>query len=128
MSDYGADFLTEAETIDGTWEYDGHEYDLLVEDISVGSFELLQKYSQVAQEASGVDPDDVDEAALEEVNEKAENLDPLPWEDDVAADGFLEATIEAKLVKPEVDLTEVRAHKLRAVFEGMVQAWQSGNA
>lgn len=126
MSDYGADFLTETETIDGTWEYGEQEFDLLVEDISIGSFELLQKYTQVAQEAAGVD-DDASEEDLAAVNEKADDLDPLPWEDDVEADGFLEATIEAKLVKPDVEISEARAHKLRAVFEGMIAAWQEGN-
>lgn len=126
MADYGAEFLTETETIEGTWEYDGQEFDLLVEDISVGSFELLQKYSEVAQEAATLDGD-VDENKLASVNEKAENLDPLPWEDDVEADGFLEATIEAKLVKPDVAISNARAHKLRAVFEGMIAAWQEGN-
>jgi hypothetical protein len=127
MTDYGANFLTESETIEGTWEYGENEFDLLVEDISVGSFELLQKYTQVAGEAMQAGGEGPDEAALEEVNKKAEELDPLPWEDDVDADGFLEATIEAKLVKPDVDLSDARAHKLRAVFEGMISAWQEGN-
>lgn len=127
MTDYGADFLTESEEIEGTWEYGDREFPLLVEDISVGSFELLQKYTQVAGEAMNASGDDVDEEALEEVNKKAEELDNLPWEDEVEADGFLEATIEAKLVKPDVDLADARAHKLRAVFEGMVGAWQEGN-
>lgn len=127
MADYGANFLTEAETIGGTWEYGENEFDLLVEDISVGSFELLQKYTQVAGEAMQAGDGDPTEEQLEEVNKKAEELDPLPWEDDVEADGFLEATIEAKLVKPDVDLADARAHKLRAVFEGMIQAWQEGN-
>jgi uncharacterized membrane-anchored protein len=126
MSDYGADFLTETETIEGTWEYGEQEFDLLVEDISIGSFELLQKYTQVAQEAAGVDGE-ASEDDLEAVNQKAEDLDPLPWEDEVEADGFLEATIEAKLVKPDVVIADARAHKLRAVFEGMIAAWQEGN-
>jgi hypothetical protein len=126
MSDYGADFLTETETIEGTWEYGEQEFDLLVEDISIGSFELLQKYTQVAQEAAGVDGE-ASEDDLEAVNQKADDLDPLPWEDEVEADGFLEATIEAKLVKPDVVIADARAHKLRAVFEGMIAAWQEGN-
>jgi len=126
MSDDGASFLTEAETIEGTWEYGENEFDLLVEDISIGDFELLQKYTQVAQEAAGVDGE-ASEEDLEAVNKKAEDLAPLPWEDDVEADGFLEATIEAKLVKPDVAISDARAHKLRAVFEGMVGAWQEGN-
>jgi len=126
MSDYGADFLTETETIEGTWEYGDNGFDLLVEDISIGSFELLQKYTQVAQEAAGVDGD-ASEDDLEAVNQKADDLDPLPWEDEVEADGFLEATIEAKLVKPDVVIADARAHKLRAVFEGMIAAWQEGN-
>lgn len=127
MADYGAEFLTQAETIEGTWAYADHEFALLVEDISIGELELLQEYTQVAGAAINATGDDVDEEALEEANEQAKNLDSLPWEDDVEADSFLEATIEAKLIKPDVDLSDARAHKLTAVFEGMMQAWQEGN-
>lgn len=128
MSDdeYGANFLTREETIEGTWSYAGQEFKLQVKDISLGSQELLQEHMRIGMEAMGMDGE-VDEERLEDVNERAENLDELPWEDDTEQDGFIEATIEAKLVKPSVDIADARAQKMRAVFEGMMQAWQEGN-
>lgn len=124
--DYGAAYLTATETIEGSWGPNGDDYPLKVEDISIGSFELLQQYAEVAALAAGEDGDP-DEERLAEANERAEDLDPLPWEDEVDEDGFLEATIQAKLKRPDVDISEARAHKLRYLFEGMMEAWQEGN-
>lgn len=129
MSDdeYGASFLTREETIEGTWEYGGQEFKLQVKDISLGSQELLQEHMRIGMEALGMDGE-VDEERLADVNKRAEELDSLPWEDDTEQDGFIESTIEAKLVKPSVNIADARAQKMRAVFEGMMQAWQEGNA
>lgn len=127
MSDeYGANFLTREETIEGTWEYADQEFKLEVKDISLGEQELLQEYMRVGMEAMGMDGD-VDEERLEDVNQRAEELEDLPWEDETDATGFLECTIEAKLVKPNVTISDARAQKMQAVFMGMMEAWQEGN-
>lgn len=126
MSDYGADFLTREETIEGTWEYDGNEFPLVCNDISTEAQELLQEYVQLGAMALGADGE-VDDDQLDAMNEKAESLEPLPWEEDTEHTGVVECTLEAKLEKPDVEVSEMRAPKAKAVFRGMFEAWQEGN-
>jgi len=125
VDEYGASFLTQSETLQGTWEYDDHEFKLEVEDISMGAFKTLQEYMKVGVMASQVEEDDED--AISELEDSAENLEDLPWESETDAEGFIESTIEAKLHKPNVDVSAARAPKMQAVFKGMMDAWQEGN-
>lgn len=128
MSDeYGAELLVESEIIEGTWTYNGQVKKLKVEDISQGSAELLKQYMKVAGMAMNLDDDEVDEEKLEAVNKEAEDLDELPWEGDTEHDSVIECTIEAKLVRPDVPVSDMRSPKAKAVFEGMWEAWQEGN-
>lgn len=123
---YGASFLTQKETIMGTWEYGPREFELKVEDISAETQELLQRYIELAGMAMGSDGE-VDEELKEEMNDKADGLESLPWEDDSEFDSFVECTLDQKLVKPDVDVSEARNQKVNAVFAGMMDAWQEGN-
>jgi len=125
VDEYGASFLTQSETLQGTWEYDDHEFKLEVEDISMGAFKTLQEYMRVGVMASQVGEDDED--AINELEKTADDLDNLPWESEDSPDGFIEATIDAKLVRPNVDVSEARAPKMQSVFRGMMEAWQQGN-
>jgi len=125
QDEYGAAYLTQSETIQGSWEYNGRDFKLAVEDISMGAFKTLQEYMKVGVMASQVEEDDED--AISELEDSAENLEDLPWDEDTEAEGFIESTIEAKLHKPSVDVSAARAPKMQAVFEGMMEAWQEGN-
>lgn len=127
MSDYGANYLTKEETIEGTWGPNGDDFPLEVKDMSKSEFELVQKYGEVSNQALTTDPEEVTEEEIEEVKREAEELDDLPWGDEVDSDSWLQQTIEAKLVRPDVDLEDARVHKLRELMEGMMQAWQEGN-
>jgi hypothetical protein len=122
MSDYGQELVDRGlERLRGTWTYNGDEYDLLVEDISYPDFKLAQQYGALsAQLAEIEDPEDVDADAL---TEQAEALGQFSWEDDGENTDFIPGMIDAKLVKPDVDIHNTSTAKLRALVEGMMSTW-----
>ena len=131
-TEYGADILTQSETIEGTWEYNGEEYKLEVKDISKQTLDLVEDYAALAQNiaflqrSEDMNEDEIDER-IEEINKQAEDLENFSWEDEDDDTDFIESIVNEKLVKPDIDPSEVRVHKLRHVFEGMFKAWQEGN-
>jgi hypothetical protein len=125
MSDYGQEILNEGlNRLEGTWEYNGETYDLLVEDINYEDFTLAQQYAALAQQINGLeDRDSVAEEDVENLASEAEQLDDFSWEDDGNRD-FIPSMVDAKLIKPEVDIQNTPVSKLRALVGGMMQAWQ----
>jgi hypothetical protein len=123
MSNYGQEVVDRGlERLKGTWEYNGEEYDLLVEDISYPDFKLVQQYGALsAQFAAIEDGEDVDAEGLEE---QVENLGDFSWEAEDEDPDFIPGMIDEKLVRPEVDPSETPTQKLRALVEGMMGAWQ----
>lgn len=118
MSDYGQDILSKTETLQGTWEYNGEEYSLEVEDIPYDTYKLIMEISQVAFKArEGAEISD-------EEKEKVKNMNALPWEDEYETDDFVSLLVKDKLRKPEVDVEDTGASKIIALVEGMFQAWQ----
>lgn len=123
MSDrFGTEVATSIDRIEGTWEVDGEEYALITEDTTKGTLSLIEEYGRVADQAMQADdpselPDDL-----------GDDLDNFPWEDEDSDDDkdWLESVIDEKLIKPEVDADEAPVRKLRALFEGMMDAWGEG--
>lgn len=125
MSDYGQDILDDGlERLDGTWEYAGREFDLKVEDISYPDYKLVQQYAALSQQVNTLEQkEDIDARDIENLNEQAENLDQFSWEGDEDED-FVPSVINAKLIQPNVEIENTSVAKLRALLEGMMQAWQ----
>jgi len=125
MSNYGQDVLNAGlDRLEGTWEYDGQEFDLVVEDINYPDFQLAQQYAAVAQQIATLeDRESVAESDVEAIAQQAEDLDNFSWEEDGGAD-FVVSLIAHKLIKPEVDVTDTSVSKLRALVGGMMEAWQ----
>jgi len=56
-----------------------------------------------------------------------EDLPNFPWESEDDEDkDIIESVISEKLIKPEIDPQDAPVRKLRALFEGMMQAWSEG--
>jgi len=125
MSDYGQDILNEGlNRLEGTWTYNGQEYDLLVEDINYEDFKLAQQYAALAQQINVLEnKDSIAEEDVENLATEAEQLDNFSWEDSGDRD-FIPSMIDAKLLKPDVDIQTTPVSKLRALVGGMMQAWQ----
>ena len=113
---YGADVATKKEQIEGTWSIDGDEYDLLTEDTTKQTLNIIEQYMEVAQ---SLEEGDVPEGA-------AEDLPNFPWEDDDSEKDFIESILDAKLIKPEIDVQDAPIRKLRALFEGCFETWSEG--
>jgi len=126
MSNYGQDVLNDGlERLEGTWEYAGEEYDLVVDDISYPDFKLAQEYAAISAQVNALEnAESIDESDVEEIQASAEGLDNFSWEDSGDED-FIVTMIDAKLVKPEVDIDTTPVRKLRALLEGMFETWQS---
>jgi len=126
MADYGQDILNDGlDRLNGTWEYQNVEYELVVKDISYPDFQLAQQYAALSQQVSALqDREDVSEEEIRGLNEQAESLDDFSWENDGDAD-FIPSMVEEKLVKPEVELSETNVGKLRALVAGMMETWQA---
>lgn len=120
MSDdknYGADVAQTKDRIEGTWTINGNAYDLVAEDVTKGTLDLVEDYMAVAQRfESG---EDVPEDAVD-------HLDNFPWEDENDDTDLIESLLSEKLVKPEIDVSETPVRKLMALFEGMFEAWTEG--
>jgi hypothetical protein len=130
MSEYGQSIIEQTHTLEGHWSYGGNSYKLEVEDISGHDFGLIQEYTQLAMgvEAMGDDPDNVSESDIEELNSKAENLDNFSWESEDGDTDLVQSVIQAKLVKPDVEISTTGHSKLQALFEGMMETWQESEA
>jgi len=120
-NNYGAEIATSKETIKGTWEWDGEEYDLITKDTTKGTLDLIGEYMEVAQTVENAEgEDDIPEGL-------GSDLDDFPWDHDHGSDAdMVEIVVGEKLVKPEVDVNEVPMRKIRALFEGMLEAWNAG--
>jgi len=125
MADYGEEVLNQTTLLSGTWVYGGTEYDLKVEDIAGRDMRLIQEYQELAVRVAGAD-EDPSESELESLNEKAESLDDFSWEDEGDED-FIHSVIDAKLIRPDVDVDEHGQSKLRALFQGMMSTWQESD-
>lgn len=125
MSDFGQDILNEGlDRLEGTWEYNGSEYDLLVEDINYEDFKLAQQYAALAQQVNTLEQrESVGEDDVESLAAEAEQLENFSWEETGDRD-FIPSMIDAKLIKPDVDIETTSVSKLRALVGGMMQAWQ----
>jgi hypothetical protein len=135
MANYGQDIVDRGlERLQGTWEYNGTEYDLVVEEISWPDQQLLQKYMTTIMPViqameSDADPEDVDIDA-QEINEQVRNLGTFSWEDDdvdPADRDLYRSVVEAKLIKPEVDVSQLGTKKTQALGRGMMEAWQEAD-
>lgn len=129
MSDYGQNVIDRTDVLEGKWSFAGQDFDLEVEDISGQDFDLIKEYTQLAMgvEAIGQDPDNVDEKDIEQLNDKAEDLDNFSWEDEDDDTDLIKSVIDAKLVNPKVDQTTGQS-KLQALFQGMMQTWQESES
>lgn len=126
MSDeYGQAFVNNADQLlDGTWTYQGQENNLQVRNISYPDFKLIQQYGALAGSLENVDPEDVDDAEIEQLAEQADELDNFSWEDDDGDMDFIVSVVEEKLVRPDVNVDETDHHVLVALVEGMIATWQ----
>jgi len=117
MSDeYGANYATQKETIEGTWSIDDREFKLETEDVSKATLDLIGEYTQLAAMfEEGEVPEDA-----------GEELDDFPWEDEDDDRDFIESVVGEKLHKPEIDVNDTASRKLSAIFAGMFDAWQEG--
>jgi len=97
----------------------------VVEDISYPDFKLAQEYAAISAQVNALEnAESVDESDVKDIQQSAEELDNFSWEDD-GDDDFVVTMIDAKLVKPKVDITNTSIRKLRALLEGMFETWQS---
>jgi len=116
---YGADALTTPDRLEGTYSIGDETYDLVVEDISGHDWQILQEYSQLALQLRDGEIDDVD----------ADDIPQFSWEPEGGTDkGFIECVVNEKLVKPEVEVANIRVHKLQPLFEGMIRTWQESDS
>ncbi len=114
--DYGADYATQKETIEGTWRIDGREFALETEDVTKRTLDLLGEYMALAQQ---YEEGDVPEGA-------GDDLEDFPWESEGDDRDFIESVVDEKLHKPDIDVDETVSRKLSAIFVGMFEAWQEG--
>ena len=128
MSNYGQDVLDDGlERLKGTWEYAGTEYDLLVEDISYPDFKLAQQYGALSAQFAALEDTDPEDVDVEGLEEQVENLGDFSWETEDEQTDFVPGMIDAKLIKPDVDIDETSQGKLSALVEGMMQTWQESD-
>lgn len=128
MSNYGQEVLDDGlERLKGTWEYAGNEYDLLVEDISYPDFKLAQQYGALSAQFAALEEADSEEVDVDGLEEQVENLGHFSWETSEEQTDFVPGMIDAKLVKPDVDIDETSQAKLSALVEGMMNTWQESD-
>lgn len=124
MSDeYGQEVATSVETLEGSWSINGETYKLRTKDTKKRTLDLIGEYMELAARVDSID--DETEEIPEDIERQAENLANFPWEDDSDVD-MVESVVSEKLIKPDVDVNEVPQRKLRALFEGMMEAWSEG--
>jgi len=117
---YGTEVATSVERIEGSWSINGETYTLITEDTRKETLDLIGEYMEVAatvEDASG--PEDIPDGL-------GEDIDNFRWEDEDNEMDMVESVISEKLIKPEVNASDVPQRKLSALFEGMMQAWNEG--
>lgn len=130
---YGQDIVNDAEQLlEGTWEWDGTEYELKVYNIGYKDKNRIQQYGALAATVDGVaenaDEIELGEEELEQLQQQAESLESFSWEDDDADDDWIASVIDEKLVRPEVDIEQTSSHKLGAIVEGMMETWEESQS
>lgn len=121
MSDrFGTDVATRKETIEGTWTIDGKTYDLITEDTTKGTLDLIGEYLELAATVENAeDESDIPEGL-------GEDLDNFAWEEADSDKDMVESVVDEKLIQPEIDVSDAPMRKLRSLFEGMMEAWNEG--
>jgi len=125
MADYGQHILDDGlDRLQGAWEHDGVEYNLVVEDISYPDWKLVQQYAVLMEQVSSMgDKDEINDSDIEGLEKQAEDLESFSWEDEDEQEDFVETLIKHKLIKPEVDLTNTSSGKVREIISGMIETW-----
>ena len=128
MSDYGQAIVDRGlERLKGTWTYNDEEYKLIVEDISYPDFKLAQQYGALSAQFASLEDADPEDVDIEGLEEQVKNLSSFSWEDEDNQSDFVPGMIDAKLIKPEVDIDTTSTQKLRALVEGMMKTWQESD-
>lgn len=127
MSDYGQSVLDTTDTLEGTWTYDGDEYNLKVEDISGANFSRLQEYVSGMMELQALG-EDASESEIERIKADMEGVEAFSWEDEDNQSDLVLTLINEKLVKPACDPEETGNAKVHALLIGMVETWQEATA
>jgi len=125
MADYGQHILDDGlGRLNGTWEHEDVEYDLVVEDISYLDWRLVQQYAALMEQVARMgEKDEITDEDSENLEKQAEDLDSFSWEDEDEQEDFVETLITNKLVKPDVDLTDTSSDVIREIVSGMVETW-----
>lgn len=121
MSDeYGTDVATSVERLEGSWSINGKSYKLVTEDTRKETLDLIGEYMEIAATVENAEGEsDIPEGL-------GEDLDNFSWEDDDSEKDMVESVVDEKLIKPDVEVSQVPQRKLRALFEGMMEAWNEG--
>lgn len=131
MSDYGQDIVDRGtERLKGTWEYNGEEYDLLVEDVERGDKKLMRQYmGAVAPVLQAQENDEeLSEEDAREVEAELERLGTYSWMDGDDIDGDpLAPVMDAKLIQPEADPDNLPDSKFDALIRGMFETFQEAD-
>lgn len=103
------------ETVEGSWSYNGEEYDLEVRDIAKGDLDRIQKYAQLTDA----------QAEGEEISEEdVEEIGNFSWEDEDSDEDWLNTVLRSKLESPEIgDPDDQPIRLLMSLFQGMMEAW-----
>jgi len=117
---YGTEVATSVERIEGSWSINGETYALITEDTRKETLDLIGEYMEIAATVDGAeDESDIPDGL-------GEDIDDFAWEDEDSEKDMVESVVSEKLIKPEVDPNRVPQRKLRALFEGMMNAWNEG--
>jgi len=130
---YGQDIVNDAEQIlEGTWSWQGTEYELKVYNIGYKDKRRIEQYGTLAATVDGMaengDEIDIDETELERLQEQAENLENFSWEDDDEDTDWIASVVSEKLVRPEVDIEQTSTPKLSAIVQGMMETWEESQS
>jgi len=120
---YGTEVATSVETLEGEWSINGESYKLVTKDTKKATLDLIGEYMQIAASVDGLEEGD---EIPEEVETQAENLANFEWETEDDEKDMVESVVSEKLIKPDVDVNQIPQRKLRALFEGMMDAWNEG--
>lgn len=130
MPNYGQDIVDRGtERLKGTWDYQGEEYNLIVEDISYADKRLLQKYISVtapviqAQEAG----DEIDEADAEEIEARLNDLGSYSWMDSEIESDPVIPVVREKLIRPDTEPDNLPDEKLNPLVQGMMETWEESD-
>jgi len=128
---YGQDIVNDTDTVlQGTWEWNGTEYDLVTENIGYADLRRIREYAALSAtvESVGEGDGEVSESDIDALQDQAEALEDLSWEDADEDGDWLASVVEEKLRRPEVDPETTSPLKLGAVLSGMLDTWQQETA